>query len=68
MSFFCPDLHEVQQHAAFLEHNTFQGALCLACFLGGLRSLADHHDAAQLDSHKIFVLRYCCITTSTYPD
>jgi hypothetical protein len=51
MSFFCPDLHEAQQHAAFFEYNTFQGPLCLACFLHSLG------DAAQLDSRKIFVLR-----------
>lgn len=52
MSFFSPDLHELQQHAAFFEYSTFQGPLCLACFL---HSLAD---SAQLDSRKIFVLRY----------
>jgi hypothetical protein len=52
MSFFHPELHHLQQHAAFFEYETFQGPLCLACFL---HSLAD---AAQLDSRKTFVLRY----------
>jgi hypothetical protein len=42
-----------------LEYTTFQGPLCLACFL---HSLAD---AAQLGSCKIFVLRYCCIMILT---
>jgi hypothetical protein len=51
MSFFHPELHHLQQHADFFEYETFQGPLCLACFL---HSLAD---AAQLDSRKTFVLR-----------
>lgn len=51
MSFFSPELHQVQQHAAFFEYTTFQGPLCLACFLHSLG------DTAQLDSLKIFVLR-----------
>lgn len=51
MSFFSPDLHEAQQHAPYFEYNTFQGPLCLACFL---HSIADD---GQLDSRKTFVLR-----------
>jgi hypothetical protein len=58
MSFFCPDTHEERQHAAFFEYTTVQGPLCLACFLASLA------DAAQLDSRKIFVLRYTQLPVS----
>ena len=57
MSFYTPQLHHEQQHAAFFEYSTSQGPLCLACFL---HSIAD---TEELDSRKTFLLR-CAVADS----